>query len=524
MNLAQVARLLSGFTLFFTVVLGIPLPLAWYEDARGFATRLGFAAAIGAGLLLAGALHRLGRRATGAFYRREGLAVVGLAWIAAGIVGAVPLWLSGALSNPIDAAFECISGLTTTGASVFGRGGNPAIEDLPASLLLWRALLQWIGGVGIILAFTVLLPAMGVVGKNLLASEAVGIGDQTKFPRMQEVSRRLFLLYATLTLLCGLGYFALGMPGFDALCHALSTMATGGFSTRNYSIGAYHSPAIEVWCTLSMFVAGCNFIVLLSTLRDGRLQIRRLLDNAEFRTYAVITATVIVLLTAALWIWARPLTDPELGSVRNYRDPLRCLRDASFQAVSILTSTGFCTADFQNWPRPTIVLLLLCMLCGGCTGSTAGGLKVLRALVCGKLVVFSLVRFIRPRTIQKIKVQGEPLADHVISGILTLLLLWLGAAAVCTLVLSLDPRLDPVSAFSTSVSMLGCTGPAITDVVLAADGTYTTVALGGVDVGPYGGFGDLHGWTKLALAIQMIFGRLEILTLLVLFAPAFWRR
>ncbi len=491
MNLAQIARLLAAFALFFVGLMAVPFVVSLFEAESDFRPRAGFAFGLIVGIGFALLLRRLGRGGRPEFFRKEGLAVVGLAWLLAGTLGAVPFVAAGVIDSGAGAVFECVSGLTTTGATVLGTGPNPPIETLPTSVLLWRSMLQWIGGTGVILLFTVLLPALGMPQKNLLDSEAVGVSRVDQRPRMQEHARLLFRLYCALTLAAVLGYRFAGLSWFDSTCHAFTTMATGGFSTRNLSIGAYQNLGVELVAIVFMFLAGCNFALLLSAVR-GRLDLRRIWRDPEFRTYTSLTVTLVVVMTAILWIWGRRLEDPQLGIVRDYSDPVRCLRDAGFQVVSILTSTGFGTANFQQWPMVATSLLLLCMLVGGCTGSTAGGVKVLRVLVCGKLIAYSLRLFVRPRAVQKLRIGQEVLPNAVVSAILTLVLLWFLSVVLGTLVLSLDPRLDPVSALSTSASMMGCTGPAITWVVASAEGVFQIANTGGIDVGPYGGYGDLH--------------------------------
>ena len=525
MNLAQIARILAWFALFFAAVSAVPLAVAWVADRAPDAAIdpvAGFTTSVVAGLVLAGVLFALGRGAGQDFFRREALTVVGFAWIIAGALGGTPLWASGALDSAADAFFESVSGLTTTGATVFGATNAPAIEDLPYSILLWRSLLQWIGGTGVILVFTLLLPALGLGGKNLLDSEAVGVSLEDQRPRMQEQARLLFRLYVGLTVACGLGYWACGLSGFDALCHALTTMATGGFSTRNLSLGAYDNVALECVAIVFMFLAGVNFALMLSSLRR-RVDLRLLGANPEFRTYCLLVGILVAAVTATLWIWGEPMADPALGITHDYGDPLRCLRDSAFQVVSLLTSTGFGSCDFQNWPKVATYLLIVCMFIGGCTGSTAGGLKVYRALVCRRLVGFTLRGFINPRAVQKLRIGDDVLPDNLIRSVLTLLLLWILFAGLGTVVVGLDSRLDPMSAFSTSVSMLGCTGPAITQV-LPEPGGFALANEGGINVGPYGGYGDLMGYTKVYLAFQMMLGRLEILAPLVLVFPSFWRK
>lgn len=522
MNLALVARLLAGFTLFFTGLAVVPLVVAVFEGPGDQDTIAGFAWAIASGAAIALVLRIFGRKAPPEFFRREGLAVVGLAWVIAGIVGAIPLFASGSLHSFVDACFESVSGLTTTGATVYNSAGNPAPEALARSLLLWRSLLQWVGGTGVILVFTVLLPALGMTGKNLLDSEAVGVVRQDQRPRVREQARNLFRLYVLLTVLTGAGYWLAGMGAFDALNHAFTTTSTGGFSTRNYSIGQYDDLGIELCSIVFMFLGGASFPLMLSALR-GR-DLRTLRANPEFRTYALLTAGAVLFTTLVLWGWGRQVEDPAVGVVKDYSDFGTCLRDAGLQVVSILTSTGYASANFQVWPTVALFVLLICMLIGGSTNSTAGGFKVYRVLVCAKLVGFALRRFIRPRTVEKLKLGDELLPNGLISTILTLLILWFGGVAVGTLVLGLDPRLDALSAFSASASMLGCTGPAITAVLPTPDGGFALANPGGIDLGPYGGYGALAGYAKVWLSLQMILGRLEILAPLVLFVPAFWRK
>lgn len=536
MNLLQIARLLGYFTLFFTAWGLIPLvhhlalgePVAEVDtavlaDTALVDARTGFLWLIAAGLFAGGTLGLIGRRAEGEIFRREALAVVAAAWLLAGLLGALPLWAAGAIPGYDDAFFEAISGLTTTGATVLGTADNPSIESLHPSVLLWRSMLQWIGGAGVVLVFSVLFSAFKVGSHSLLDSEAVGVDREDEKPRMKEQSRHLLRLYTTLTLLAMVGYWATGMSFYDAINHAMTTMATGGFSTRNQSVGAYQNLGTELVSIVFMFLAGVNFVLMLSAVRGRRLNVLRLWRNAEFRIYLGLSLVLIVAVTGTLWLWGVDMPDRALGNSRDYSDPLQCLRDAAFQVVSMLTSTGYGTCDFQNWPKPTLYVLILCMFFGGSTGSTAGGLKVFRVLTCSKLVSHSLRLFIRPRTVHKLRIGDEVVRDSTISSILTLLLLWILFVALGTLILVLDQRLDPVSAFTASVSCMGCTGPAITDVLLDGD-QFRVAATAGIDLGPYGGYGDLHGYAKIYLTFQMILGRLEILAPLVVLYPSFWRK
>ena len=519
MNLTTVARLLSGFSLFFTLSLFVPLAMSLGETAT---TRDSFLAAIAVGLVVSLSLWFAGRNSRKDVFRKEGLAMVGLAWFLAGTLGAIPFVWSGSIPSAVDAYFESISGLTTTGATVLGTA-NPEIESLPRSILLWRSMLQWMGGLGIVLVFIVLLPSVGVTGARLLSSEQIGVSDESSRPRMTEQGRKLFLLYMALTGLACLAYWTVGLAPFDAICHAFTTMATGGFSNNNTSLGGYQSLGVELVAVTFMFIAGCNFIFMLRVLtRRGRSLLTSGLHHREFLVYLGFTLVVAAGITISLWVWGQQLRDGEVGITHNYTEFGRCLRDSVFQTVSILTSTGYANADFESWPKPALYLLFLCMFIGGCTGSTAGGFKVLRAVVCAKLGGYSLRHFIRPRIVEKMRVGSEVIPDRVVSAVMGLLVLWIATVATGALVLDLDPRLDFTSALTASVSMMGCVGPAFGEVVPVGQEAFKIV--GDIDLGPYSGYGELHPAAKLFMSLQMVLGRLEILAPLALLTPRFWRR
>lgn len=530
MNLGLVARELGRFARFFALAQLVPLAWAIISgegESHGIAPALGFAAAAGIGLVASALLSLSGRlRTSEDFYRRESIAVVGLAWLLASALGGLPFVWSGALHSAADAFFETASGLTTTGASVFGSGGNPAVEDLPRSVLLWRAILQWIGGLGVIFVFLVFLPGMGVTGKSLLSSEQIGVSSDHQRPRMADQARMLLRVYGVLTLAQTLALVACGVETFDAICHAFTTLATGGFSTRNHSIGAYHSLSVELVTILFMFLAGCNFLLLHERTQPRSRKPGPRPRDREFLVYTALTASLIVLVTLLLWGWGESMVDRSTGgTIRDYGRFETCLRDAAFQVVSILTSTGFSTADFQNWPKPILLVLMFCMLVGGCTGSTAGGIKVLRLTVVAKLLRYNVLLYIRPRAVEKIKVGEDTVPDSVVSSILALVLFWIAAVAAGAFLIALGDGVDLVSAVSASLSMMGCTGPAITEVLPAAEaGSYVVANAQGIDLGPFGGYGQLQSWTKTIMALQMILGRLELMTLFVLVLPRFWRR
>lgn len=517
MNLGHVARLLSGFVLFFTLPLAVPLGVALGESEQA-TTTVPFAGAMAVGLTVSFLLWFAGRNSGRDFYRKEGLAMVGLAWFLAAGLAAIPFVWSGAIPSVVDAYFESVSGLTTTGATVLGSS-NATIESLPQSILLWRSMLQWMGGMGIILVFIVLLPGVGVTGSRLLSSEQVGLSDKSVRPRMAGQARRLFTLYVGLTSLAALCYWVAGLPLFDALCHSLTTMATGGFSTNNLSIGGYQNLGVELVAVTFMFIGGCNFLLVLGVLaRGGRAASSSFLHRAEFRVYLGITAVVALGVTLSLWFSGQTLNGP---TTHDYGNLGRCARDGLFQTVSLLTGTGYCNANYEQWPALALLLVFMCMLVGGCTGSTAGGFKVLRVAICAKLAAHALRSFVRPRMVEKLKIGEDVIPNRVVSAVLGLMVLWIGLIAAGALVLGMDPRLDLVSAFTASVSMMGCIGPAFGQALPAADGALGVV--GSVDLGPYGGYGDLYPGAKLFMSLQMVLGRLEILAPLALLTPRFWK-
>ncbi|MCA8949482.1 MAG: TrkH family potassium uptake protein [Planctomycetes bacterium] len=521
MNFRIVGRLLAGFTLFFTLAMLAPLAMSLFEDVEQ-STTVSFLASIGVGFAVAAALWALGRNSGDNIFRKEGLAMVGLAWFLAGVIAAVPFVCSDSIPSFVDAYFECISGLTTTGATVLGTA-NRDIDTLAPSMLLWRAMLQWMGGIGIVLVFIVLLPSVGVTGSRLLSSEQVGLSEETSRPRMSQQARRLFQLYLGLTVAATLSYWLAGLPLFEALCHSMTTLATGGFSNHNVSVGGYRNLAVECIAIVFMFVAGCNFLLILRTMlrRPGTSQ-ESSLHGSEFRFYLWTTLGASLFVALTLWLWGEPMPDASLGTVHDYGDPLRCLRDGTFQVVSILTTTGYANANFQNWPAAATYTLFLCMLVGGCTGSTAGGFKILRAAICAKLGGYTLRHFVRPRSVEKLRVGADVLPDRVVSAVVGLLVLWFVTVAAGALVIGLDSRVDLVSAVAASTSMMGCVGPAFGEVV--ARGAEGFELVGSLDLGPYAGYGELHWWAKLTMAVQMVLGRLEILAPLAILTPRFWWR
>ena len=525
MNLRLVSRLLGRFVMFFALA-GLPaFAMAVFEAPGGAIDgRAGLLAMAVAGLVVGGALSLLGRGTETEMFRRESLLVVGLAWLFAGCLGGVPFWFSGALPNPIDAVFECVSGLTTCGATVLGSPDHAAIHELPQSLLMWRSFIQWIGGLGIILMFVVLLPALGISPWSLAESESVGASDPRVRPRMVQRGRvllRTYLLLTTAEFL--LLWLAGGMSVFRAACHAMTTMSTGGFSTEDASIAAFGSVTVELIVFVFMVFAASNFILLRDAMFGGMHGLRGLWRDPEFRTYASVLGVSILVAAIGLRVWGGSIPDPVTGGIRDYAGIGTCLRDSAFNVTSLMTSTGYGTANFQFWPSPLLLWFLALMFVGASTGSTAGGIKMFRGLILARMCVHKLRSFVRPRSVEHVKFHGAVLDPREVGSVFSIALIFAIAIVAGALVLSLDPRLDLLSAFSASLSATCCVGPGLT-AVIQQGGEFTLANASGIDVGPFGSYGSLWGISKLVMALLMIFGRLEFLALLCLFTPGFWRR
>lgn len=457
------------------LLLPLPLALAWREAAAPW---LGSAAvAITLGIGLAGVTRTRDRR----LHPKDGFLVVSGAWLAASLLGGLPYLLAGAL-GPVDAVFETVSGFTTTGSTVIAD-----TSGLPRSLLLWRALTQWLGGMGIILFTIAILPLLGIGGMQLFKAEVPGPVDEKLHPRLAITARMLWGIYVGLTAAEWLGLRLLGVSSYEALCHALTTMATGGFSTRNRSIGEFGSPAAEWLVTVFMLLAGTNF-VLHFRLLQGR--IRDVLEDVELRWFAAIVAGGILTLSVCLHRPDRPLVET--------------LRAASFQTASIVSTTGYVTADFEGWPHLAQFVLLLLMLVGGMSGSTGGGPKSLRLVLAFASLRATIHRAIHPRAVVPVKYHGEVVEDGVVAGVWGFLLAYaliaLGAAGAVA-----AHGYDLPTAVSASLTAIGNVGPGLGEV------------------GAYDNFSHFPPLVKLALSFAMLVGRLEIFTVLALFSRRFWR-
>jgi trk system potassium uptake protein TrkH len=404
-------------------------------------------------------------------------------WTAMSIFGAMPFVLEGAIVDPAGALFEAVSGFTTSGGSVVADVGL-----LSRATNLWRCEMHFIGGMGIVVLFVAVFPQLGVGAKQLFKNEVSGPQSEGMTPRIKQTAVSLWWIYTGLTVVCGTLLVVAGMPVYDAICHSMSTLGSGGFSTKALSIGHYESAAIDWITTAFMLVAGLNFGLYYAMVRG---QWRALIDDPEARAY--VGLNLVVTLLVAWTIWSR---HPSIGE---------SLRYASFQVLAVTSTTGYMTEDFDTYPDFARYLLFLCMFIGGCAGSTAGGMKVIRILLLSKIIAREVRSLAIPNVVETIKIGRQSIPPSVVSGTLVFLATYLVIFASTSLLLvALDMGL--VSAMSATVACMSSVGPGLDSV------------------GPAQNFGGVPALGKLALSGCMIAGRLEIFVLLSIFSRELWRR
>ncbi|MFH0764982.1 MAG: potassium transporter TrkG, partial [Calditrichota bacterium] len=419
---------------------------------------------------------------------RDGFAVVTIGWLMMAFFGALPFYLSGAMPDFADAFFESMSGFTTTGASILGPH-NP-IESLPHGILFWRSLTHWIGGMGIILLSLAILPLLGVGGMQLYRAEVPGPTKDKLTPRIRDTAEILWGVYVLFSLLETALLWWGGMNLFDAACHTFGTMATGGFSTRSDSVGAYQNPILEYIIIIFMFIAGTNF-TLHYYLFKGR--VAQYWTSREFRLYLAVavgfTAVIFVIL-----LFHNQVSGWEQG-----------FRQALFHVVSILTTTGYGAADWEVWGGLVQVLMVTLMLFGGMAGSTGGGIKVVRAQIMFRQISLELRRLIHPQAILPLRIGERLVDDGIVRNVLSFILVYLLILLIATAALS-SSGMDLVTSFGASLACLSNIGPGLGEV----------------------GATDHYGWmpagSKWLLSFIMMLGRLEVFTVLILFSHNFWRK
>lgn len=464
--LSVVGQLLRLFSLAFAA----PILMAFYDGQVDSAVRFGIAAALafGAGTVFSRAFDKKQK-----FYRAEAMAVVAFTWVAVSVYGAVPYLLYGL--SWIDALFESMSGLTTTGATILSD-----FSRYDRAFFLWRSMTQWFGGLGVIALFVVVLPKLGIAGRQLFFAEASGAPSEAVSPQVRKSAERLWVLYSALTLATALLlHFVAGFGWFDSLCHALTTLAAGGFSPNPESVAGYHSPSAEWILSVFMLLAGASFTLQYKVF-TGRLM--GFFEDGEFLLYAGVSVAaalgVAVVLSGGV---------PDLDSIRT----------GLFQSTSLISSTGFASTDFNLWPDAARAQLIIVMLVGGCAGSAAGGPKGIRLLLVVKHILRELSHTLHPRAVSVIRYKGMPVSRDIMRAVFTLVTLYmLGYFLIGSLLVLMGS--DLVSGYTAALACLGNIGP------------------GFGPAGPMGNFAGFSTPAKLVLYCAMWVGRLEIVTVLAL--------
>lgn len=416
---------------------------------------------------------------------KEVYLIVTLGWVVASVFGALPYMITGYLSSPADALFETVSGFTTTGSSVVTD-----VESWPRSLLFWRSLTQWLGGMGIIVLLVAVISNLGVRANQMFKAESPGPISDKISPRIRESARKLWLTYVLLSLACAVLLCIFGMDAFDSLCHTFATLATGGFSTKNTSIAYYTSPGIQWTLTIFMFLSGASF-----TLHFLAFKLRKPLlhwKDPEFRFYTIVTVVASILVV---------LSQSAAGTAMGWEEKIRA---AFFQVVSIMTTTGFATVDYNYWPTLASGVLFLMMFVGGCSGSTAGSIKPGRYLIIGKRTVIELKKMLHPRAMLTLRYQGRVIDDDLSANVLQFFFLYFIFLAIGTITMT-ALGLDILSGLTAAATCLGNIGPGFNLV------------------GPMENFAFIPDLGKYVLSLLMLIGRLEIFPILVLLLPAFWK-
>ena len=415
---------------------------------------------------------------------RDGFVITVLFWLVLGLVGSLPFLMMEAPSLSVtDAIFESMSGLTTTGATIL-----TGLDNMPRSILFYRQQIQWFGGMGIIVLAVAIMPMLGIGGMQLYRTETPGpVKDSKLTPRIKETAKALWMLYVALTVTCAVGYKLAGMDWFDAISHSFSTIAIGGFSTHDASIGYFQSPLINAMTTFFMFFAGINFALHFFAWRSKTLS--HYSRDSEVKGYVLILSTVALITVFTLYL-------------SNTYGFWTSLEYGVFEVVSIATTTGYSTTGFSVWPTFLPLLLFITSFVGGCSGSTAGGMKVVRIMLIFKQGVRELHRLVHPNAILTIKLGGQPVHSRVGEAVWGFFATYVFLLVVMFLLL-MATGLDIVTAFTTVASCLNNLGPALGDA--------------------YSNYQTLPDAAKWILTFAMLLGRLEIFTLLVLFTPVFWR-
>lgn len=478
MNRRMICRVLGLVLLIEAVMMLVPalVALLYGENLTPWGISIAATAGVG-GLMLAAVPQK------SVLYAREGFVSVALSWLLMSAFGALPLRLSGEVTHYADAMFEIVSGFTTTGASILLD-----VEGMSRGLLFWRSMTHWIGGLGVLVFILAVLPLANNNAMHIMRAEVPGPTVGKIVPRARDTARILYLIYFALTVIETIFLLAGGMPLYDALIHAFGTAGTGGFSNRALSVGAYNSPYIEWVIGIFLVLFSINFNLYYFILCGG---VRDALRDQELHLFGAL----VLLTTGIITIDILPLFDGFSSAVRH----------AFFQVMSITSTAGFATADFNLWPEVSRWVLVLLMFCGACAGSTGGGIKIGRILLMGRAARCEIRRMSRPRTVNRVMVNGKAVDDETLRGSLIFFFLYILMLILGTLLISVD-GFDTTTNFTAVLSCLSNIGPGL-----------------GL-VGPMGNFAMYSVFSKIVLTAAMLIGRLEIFPILILFSPSLWKR
>jgi trk system potassium uptake protein TrkH len=417
-------------------------------------------------------------------YARDGFAIVALGWILLSLFGSLPFIISGAIPSHIDAFFEASSGFTTTGASILTQ-----IEGLPKGILFWRSFTHWVGGMGVIVLTLAILPSAGAGALQMMKAESPGPAPGKIVPKVAETAKILYRIYIAITILEIILLKMAGLPLFDSAIHTFGTVGTGGFSNMNFSVGGYNNLSVEIIITIFTFICGANFSLYYQMLKGD---LRAPFKDEEFRFYSGVILLSIVLITINLY-----------GDV--FATIGESLRHSSFQVVTIISTTGFASTNFEEWGMFSKIILFMLMFIGGCAGSTGGAIKNIRFLLLFKVMKRELMQIIHPRAVYSIKIEGRAVDERTVSEVLGFFFMYMVIFIAAVLVISFD-NLDWATTITSVAATLGNVGPGFG--IVGAEGNYSTLS-------------DL---SKLVLSACMIIGRLEIYPILLLIMPSFWKK
>lgn len=434
-------------------------------------------------MLIVGIPFSLIKTKNSRFLSREGFASVTIIWILVSICAALPFWTSGFFKSFIDCVFESVSGFTTTGSTILTE-----VESLPKSILFWRSMTHWLGGMGVLILALAVLPNTGERTIYLMKAESTGPSPEKLVPKIAQSTKISYAIYICLSILQVIALLLAGMDVFDAITHTFSTAGTGGFSTRNLSIGAYNSTAIEMIISVFMLLFSINFSVYFFLI-TGR--IKSILKNDELRFFLCLVGISTVLIAVNL--------------IAHFGNVFESLREAFFNVSSVISTTGFVTVDFDQWPGFSKLILLLLMVVGACTGSTAGGIKVSRLLLLLKSIKVQLLQILHPRAVHTIRMDGVAVSEETLKSVMQFFVAYCFIFFISCLIVSLD-NLGLTATVTSVLTCFGNVGPGL-----------------GL-VGPMGNFSSLSGLSKGVLSLVMIIGRLEIFPILIFFSPAFWKK